>query len=38
MKRKQIALLLSLVLSVSPMAEGAVVWGDTAGRNNGRGI
>lgn len=27
MKRKQIALLLSLVLSVSPMAEGAVVWG-----------
>lgn len=26
MKRKQIALLLSLVLSVSPMAEGAVVW------------
>lgn len=27
MKRKQIALLLSLVLSVSPMAECAVVWG-----------
>ena len=27
MKRKQIALLLSLVLSVSSMAEGAVVWG-----------